>query len=162
AHRMAGDWLERRGEPQPLVLAEHFELGREDPRAMEAYARAAAQALRHNDLLTVLARADKAISLGAAGGALPTVQGARAPAVVGGMRRDDAMSAYEAALAASTDTRRCAEICAELAAGDIMRVDGVPRRYAERAVALAEQTRRPDLEALALASLGVVTGAEGD
>jgi tetratricopeptide (TPR) repeat protein len=49
-HRLAGTWLEQVGEPDAMVLAEHFERGGERQRASVFYHRAAEQALRANDL----------------------------------------------------------------------------------------------------------------
>ncbi|WP_438001037.1 protein kinase [Sorangium sp. So ce185] len=45
-HRLAGAWLEERGESAPVVLAEHFERGGEPVRAADLYRRAADQAVR--------------------------------------------------------------------------------------------------------------------
>ncbi len=41
-HRLAGEWLEQHGEEDPLVLAEHFEQGREGERAAALPARGGA------------------------------------------------------------------------------------------------------------------------
>jgi tetratricopeptide (TPR) repeat protein/predicted Ser/Thr protein kinase len=48
AHRLAGDWLERKGESLGFVLAEHFALG-DDERAPLHFERAARQALEAHD-----------------------------------------------------------------------------------------------------------------
>jgi hypothetical protein len=45
AHRRAGEWLERRGEADPMVLAGHAQRGGDLPRAAELYLRAAEQAV---------------------------------------------------------------------------------------------------------------------
>jgi hypothetical protein len=58
AHRLAGEWLEQRGEADPMVLAGHFERGGQPARAAEFYLRAAEQALHVLDLEAVIARAD--------------------------------------------------------------------------------------------------------
>jgi eukaryotic-like serine/threonine-protein kinase len=58
AHRLAGEWLEQRGEADPMVLAGHFERGGQSVRAAEFYLRAAEQALHALDLEAVIARAD--------------------------------------------------------------------------------------------------------
>jgi tetratricopeptide (TPR) repeat protein len=76
-HRLAGDWLERAGEHQAAVLAEHFERGGDAERAIGWHRRAAEQAQEANDLGAAIALADRAIALGAAGevrGALRLVQ----------------------------------------------------------------------------------------
>jgi serine/threonine protein kinase/tetratricopeptide (TPR) repeat protein len=66
-HRLAGDWLERAGEPQPVVLAEHFERGGEPARALDHYRRAAEQALAACDFRTAVDRATSALACGATG-----------------------------------------------------------------------------------------------
>jgi eukaryotic-like serine/threonine-protein kinase len=57
-HQLAGDWLERHGEADPMVLAGHFELGGDRARAAECYLRAAEQAIHVLDLDAALTRAD--------------------------------------------------------------------------------------------------------
>ncbi|WP_437585784.1 protein kinase domain-containing protein [Sorangium sp. So ce1000] len=66
-HALAGDWLERAGGADAMVLAEHFEIGGASVRAAEAYLRAAEEALRGGDLGAAIARADRGIGCGAAG-----------------------------------------------------------------------------------------------
>ncbi|HWO25255.1 MAG TPA: protein kinase [Kofleriaceae bacterium] len=56
AHRLAGDWLEQRGEAEPMVLAGHFERGGDATRAARAYLRAAEQAFHVLDLAATQAR----------------------------------------------------------------------------------------------------------
>ena len=64
-HRLAGEWLERMGESDPIVLAEHFDEGGEPRRAMAYYRRGAEQAIEGNDFALSLARAERAIACGA-------------------------------------------------------------------------------------------------
>ncbi|WP_437521775.1 AAA family ATPase [Sorangium sp. So ce726] len=66
-HALAGDWLEQTGGADAMALAEHFEIGGAPLRAAEAYLRAAEEALRGNDLVAALERADRGIGCGAAG-----------------------------------------------------------------------------------------------
>jgi tetratricopeptide (TPR) repeat protein len=66
-HRLAGAWLLQQGEGDPMVLAEHFERGGEPARAVTFYLRAADQALRGQDLLSAIARAEHGIRCGAEG-----------------------------------------------------------------------------------------------
>jgi eukaryotic-like serine/threonine-protein kinase len=66
-HRLAGSWLEKRGEAEPRALAEHFECGGERERAVVWYHRAALAALQGNDLAGAISGVDRAISCGAAG-----------------------------------------------------------------------------------------------
>jgi tetratricopeptide (TPR) repeat protein len=61
AHRLAGEWLEARGEGDAMALAEHFERGGEPGRAAVFYRRAAEQALRGNDLAAAVARAERGL-----------------------------------------------------------------------------------------------------
>ena len=66
-HKLAAQWLEKNGESEAVVLAEHLERGGEPKRAITFYRRAAAQALEGNDLEACLARADRGIACGAEG-----------------------------------------------------------------------------------------------
>jgi len=66
-HKVAAQWLEKMGESEAVVLAEHLERGGEPKRAITFYRRAAAQALEGNDLAACLARADSGIACGADG-----------------------------------------------------------------------------------------------
>jgi eukaryotic-like serine/threonine-protein kinase len=64
-HRLAGEWLERNGERDAIVLAEHFQRGNEPHRAVQWYLQAAEQALEGNDLPAAIARASRGIDGGA-------------------------------------------------------------------------------------------------
>ncbi len=66
-HRLAGAWLERAGERDPMRLAEHFERGADAARAAGWYQRGAELALEANDLEAVIVRAHRAADLGAEG-----------------------------------------------------------------------------------------------
>jgi tetratricopeptide (TPR) repeat protein len=66
-HVLAGDWLERMGEPDAMTLAEHFERGGARERAVPWFPRATEQALEGNDLEGALARAERGIACGAEG-----------------------------------------------------------------------------------------------
>jgi len=57
-HRLAGAWLEQAGAGDAMALAEHFRRGGEPARAVRWYQRAAAQALRANDLVAAIERAE--------------------------------------------------------------------------------------------------------
>jgi tetratricopeptide (TPR) repeat protein len=63
-HRLAGEWLEQRGEADPMVLAEHFERGGEDLRAGGFYLRAAEQSIRAGDSTVAIARAHLGLACG--------------------------------------------------------------------------------------------------
>jgi tetratricopeptide (TPR) repeat protein len=76
-HRLAGEWLERSGDADPRVLAEHFRLGDDRARAVRWYHRAAFQALEASDLSAAIEVAGRGIEQGAAGeklGALRLVE----------------------------------------------------------------------------------------
>jgi len=62
-HELAGEWLEKRGETDPLVLAKHFELGGQQKRAAEHYLRAAERAQRAGDDDVAIRRAERGLSL---------------------------------------------------------------------------------------------------
>ena len=66
-HRLAADWLVRRGEPDPVTLAEHYENGGAGDKAVAYYQRAAEQALGGNDFAAAVARAQRGLSRGASG-----------------------------------------------------------------------------------------------
>jgi hypothetical protein len=78
-HRAAAQYLEARGEPDALVLAEHFVQGREPARAVPYYIQAAEQSYETNDMAAVLACAERGLRCGAQGaqrGALLSLEGA--------------------------------------------------------------------------------------
>jgi tetratricopeptide (TPR) repeat protein len=66
-HALAGAWLEAIGEPDAIVIAEHFERGGEGGRAIAWYRRAAAQALGGGDPEAAIRRVERAVASGAEG-----------------------------------------------------------------------------------------------
>ncbi len=74
AHRRAASWLEAHGEDAAVVLASHWERARDGERAVAAYVRALEQALRSNDLGSVVQLAERAEQCGASGAALGRVR----------------------------------------------------------------------------------------
>jgi ATP/maltotriose-dependent transcriptional regulator MalT len=77
-HRLAGAWLEKAGETNAMVLAEHFERGDAAEHAVTWFYRAAEHALDGGDLDAVVARAAHGLRCGASGptrGALLSMQG---------------------------------------------------------------------------------------
>ena len=60
-HRLAAGWLERAGEGDPMLLAEHFERGGDAARAGVYYLRAAEQANRGHDMEAARARAERGL-----------------------------------------------------------------------------------------------------
>lgn len=74
-HELAAEWLLNAGEPDPIVLAEHFERGSTPQKAACHYARAAEQALRGADFPAAQARVEKGLSIGASGETKATLYG---------------------------------------------------------------------------------------
>jgi tetratricopeptide (TPR) repeat protein len=66
-HRLAGEWLERVGRADAMVLAEHFDRGGELSRAAPWYRRAAEQALEANDLGAAFDRAERGLACAVSG-----------------------------------------------------------------------------------------------
>ena len=69
-HRLAGEWLERMGDPDPLELATHFERGQDKERAMPLYLQALDRCLKRNDLTGLVRCANGALRCGFGGGIL--------------------------------------------------------------------------------------------
>lgn len=61
-HRVAGEWLELHGERDPVVLADHFEVGGEGARAGKHYLAAAQQAHLGGDTTSALALTRKGLA----------------------------------------------------------------------------------------------------
>ncbi len=61
-HRLAAAWLEQQGEPDAMVLAQHFEIGQDALRAGELYREAAEQALRVANFDAAVRRAKQALA----------------------------------------------------------------------------------------------------
>ncbi len=66
-HRLAGEWLERQGDHEAQLLAEHFERGGEGARAAGWWRQAAEEALRGDDLAAAIARCERGCASGAEG-----------------------------------------------------------------------------------------------
>ena len=79
-HQLAGDWLERAGEGDPMVLGEHFERGGDRLRAVDSYRYAAEQALSASDFRGAADRAERAVACGAQGVTLGALRLAQAEA----------------------------------------------------------------------------------
>jgi tRNA A-37 threonylcarbamoyl transferase component Bud32/tetratricopeptide (TPR) repeat protein len=72
-HRLAAQWLERTGETEAIVLADHFERGGDLLRASAWFPRAAEQAVRAGDFNAARERARRGISCGARAGLWPAL-----------------------------------------------------------------------------------------
>ena len=66
-HRLAGEWLERAGEVDHALLAEHYEAGKVQRKAGPSWRRAADRALSGGDPDAALAYSARAVACGAAG-----------------------------------------------------------------------------------------------
>ena len=64
-HRLAAQWLERRGDASALLVAAHYERAGDAARAATSYLRAAEQALESSDLVGAIDHAEQGIVLGA-------------------------------------------------------------------------------------------------
>ncbi|MEJ7732647.1 MAG: AAA family ATPase [Polyangiaceae bacterium] len=137
-HRLAGEWLERAGERDAALLAEHFERGDEPARATHWFRRAAEQALEGNDFDAACARADRGVALGASGALLGELRLVQAEAH--GWRGQNAEAESCARVAMSTLPRGerawfAAAGQAALASGRL----GKPERLGEVAQMLSER-----------------------
>jgi hypothetical protein len=65
AHRRAGEWLERAGEEEMALIAEHLDRGGDVAGAITGYLAATRQAVDRCDLPAALQRSDRALALGA-------------------------------------------------------------------------------------------------
>jgi serine/threonine protein kinase/tetratricopeptide (TPR) repeat protein len=66
-HYMAADFLERSGEREAIILADHYEKGQQPQHAIRWLRVAANQAMEVDDLAAALARVDRGVKLGAKG-----------------------------------------------------------------------------------------------
>lgn len=66
-HHLAGEWLENAGELESLVIAEHFERGGQNERAIPYLVRAAQAAFDGGHLEAILSIAERGLSYGATG-----------------------------------------------------------------------------------------------
>jgi serine/threonine protein kinase/tetratricopeptide (TPR) repeat protein len=73
-HLLAGEWLERNGEQDALLVAQHFEQGGKPERAVTWYLRAAQQAREANDYQAAIVRAERGLRCGATGETLGELQ----------------------------------------------------------------------------------------
>jgi hypothetical protein len=80
-HRLAGDWLERMGELNPLVLATHFQLGQQPERAARYFTRGAEQLFERHELQETLWCVEAALACGVSGEPLARLQALHAMVV---------------------------------------------------------------------------------
>ncbi|HEY7374174.1 MAG TPA: protein kinase [Polyangia bacterium] len=130
-HRLAGAWLEQAGAGDAMTLAEHFRRGGEPVRAVRWYERAAAEALRANDLVAAIARAEAGMASDAIGEAAGQLRLIQAEAHVWRGELDAAQGrALEAAAALAPGSAAWlrAQAQAIIAAGKHGRLDVVERQ----------------------------------
>jgi tetratricopeptide (TPR) repeat protein len=79
-HRLVGGYLERAGERDPVVLAEHYRLGGEYERAADFFAQAAVQAVRASEVAGALVCVERGVACGASGEVLGRLRAVEAQA----------------------------------------------------------------------------------
>ncbi|MBK7400645.1 MAG: protein kinase [Myxococcales bacterium] len=125
-HVRAGAWLEKVGEKDPLVLADHYERAGDGPRAAPWLARAAQDAVEGFHVALGARLADRAVQAGAEG---PTLAIARLVQALAAQARGDHSSAARAAKEAY-----------------LLHDTGSPSRYLAAACALSSGAYSGDLE----------------
>ncbi|WP_437672036.1 serine/threonine-protein kinase [Sorangium sp. So ce131] len=90
-HRRAADWLERRGEGDPQVLAEHCRIGEQPERAVHFYTRAAERLFDRDDMQGAERCLQAALALGPRGDALVQLRALQAATA---FWRDDFATMY--------------------------------------------------------------------
>jgi hypothetical protein len=91
-HQRAAEWLERRGEGDPQVLAHHLRLGPQPQRAIPFYAQAAEQLFVRHDMEGLARCMEAALALGPTGEPLVQLRALRATAA---FWMDDFATLYE-------------------------------------------------------------------
>ncbi|WP_437550823.1 protein kinase [Sorangium sp. So ce367] len=91
-HRRVADWLERQGEGDPQVLAEHCRRGEQPERAIHFYTRAAERLFDHDDMQGAERCIQAALALGPRGDALVALRALQAATA---FWRDDFATMYE-------------------------------------------------------------------
>jgi tetratricopeptide (TPR) repeat protein len=157
-HQLAGDWLEKTGEGESVVLAEHFERGGELGRAIGHYLRAAEQALAACDFAGSIARADRAVTCGAREdmlGALRLVQAeahkwrgefsetARRGVEAMGLLSRGSPAWFAAAGEAAEASGKIADLARLASIGEALRVAPEPRPPAQTPVRAVTGTEAP-------------------
>ena len=97
-HRLAAEWLEKVGEADALVVAEHFERGGALGRARPFFLRAALGACKSGNLDTALTIAERGAAIGDRDGTLGKLRAVQAKAYQWRGQHDDAIELGEEAL----------------------------------------------------------------
>lgn len=164
-HRLAGEFLEAAGVPDPAIYAEHFELGGAPEAASRAFLSAAAFSIRRNDFQTALTLTDRAEALGVPEQSRAELYGHRGRAYAAMAQWEEARAAFQIAVehaGLQADDRR-AELLTHLTATSYWALDvEAARAHAPQALALADELGRDDLAASTLSWLGMISTSEGD
>ncbi|MCY1076268.1 serine/threonine-protein kinase [Archangium lansingense] len=145
-HRLAGEWLEHVGEPDPLELATHYQLGQQPQRAVHFYTRAAERLLERYDLQGMGRCVESALACGGDGKALIPLRALQATVA---FWEEDFTGCYELGRAVLPEMRAgsaswCKLMCGLIGGGA---QSGRQEYVAELALLLMRTT--PDAEAMA-------------
>lgn len=163
-HRLAGDWLERTGEHDPMILGEHFERGGSRDKAAQFYSRASVQALEGNDFVAAKVRAERAISAGAHGDDLGRLQVVLAEASRWTGEYDEARAHARAAMGTLPEDSdewyvACAEVVeASITVGVVADAKEIAERLLERAPTAPMTAARVMATARIATTLGRLVG----
>ncbi|HEX2571971.1 MAG TPA: AAA family ATPase [Polyangia bacterium] len=127
-HRLAGEYLEGMGESDPVLLAEHFQLGGERVRAARCYVRAARRALESSDVAGALDYCARGVASGAAGETLGQLR---------------ALEAWSSFWGGSTDIEHTR--AAALAAVELLPAGSADWYWAAGLVPVVANVSRPDV-----------------
>jgi eukaryotic-like serine/threonine-protein kinase len=145
-HWLAGAWLERMGEPDPVVLATHYQLGQQLEVAAHFYTQAAEQLFERNALQGAVRCVESALACGVSGEALPRL---RALQAVVALWLEEIPRALELGLPVVSSLKAGSRLWCRLIAGLIL--GSAHERQQDQAVRLSELLLRttPEPEALA-------------
>ncbi|WNG45682.1 protein kinase [Archangium minus] len=113
-HRLAGSWLEQKGELDPLVLATHHQLGEQSERAVHFYTRAAEQLFERHDLQGTLRCVEAALACGVSGASLTRLRALQATAA---FWMDEFLKALELGIPVLPDLKAGSPLWCRLMAG---------------------------------------------
>jgi tetratricopeptide (TPR) repeat protein len=162
-HGLAGAWLERNGETDARLLAQHYDRAQDQQNASRCYARAARQAVEKNDFEAALAMSARALELGAAASFASEARVMRGKALAALGRWAEAESELDAALAstpADAAEQRMEVLREVFFVGSFRQSSAVLRRAGNEAMALAASLGREDLQAEANAALAIADHAD--
>ncbi len=163
AHAQAAERIAARGGADPIVVAEHWDLARDEAAAAPWYARAAREALRKNDFEQAIARADIALARSSDPAIRVLALGARGKARGCLGRWADAERDLEEALTLTMPPAQRMEILEDLCIASSYRQDGaLMRKAALDALGVARAEGRDDLANEARMALAIADHLDGD